>query len=81
MIEVLEVTLDITLGLVFLDKHKLVEFWSWTPPRRALQTGERRPLAPPECLPEYAPVQTGFFDCRPTKYTRTLNMQGHKDYI
>lgn len=65
-LKVLEVTLDITLGLMFLDKHRLVEFWSWTPQRRALQTGERQQLEQLEYLPGYALAQTGFFPCRPT---------------
>lgn len=65
-----EVTLDCTLGLLFLDKHTLGVFWSWIPQRRALRTGGRQQLEQPEYLPECAPAQTGSFVCRPTKETQ-----------
>lgn len=68
----------VTLGLMFLDMHRHVEFWSSIPQRRALQTGERPQLGQPECLQEFELARTGFFACYPEKkatHTHILKTQ------
>lgn len=65
----------VTLLPLFLDKHRHVAFWSWTPQRRALQTGEKQRPEQPEYLLESALAQTGFLVCHPIKENTPTSTQ------